>query len=254
MAGWKLNRVFVAGVVSPVVSIALYIVVYSTLTSASHNLNRDWLFRLSVSALAMILPSIFVFVLGVKESRRSPLTMLSKVGIGIAVLALGLAARPIADGILRSRQERNMAMHDVAAPQFEAADFEGNTYRLTDQKGKVVLVNRWATWCGPCLVEMPQLEKLYQERKDKGLIVLGLSDQEVAAQRRFLQKTPVTYPLLTMGNGVPGFYRDIVKFPATFLIDREGRLRAIPSTDGSFEGIKNSVDELLTQSGLPNKP
>lgn len=248
MATFRFNRVFVAGVLAPVASILLYVVVYSTLTSASHNLNRDWLFRLSASAFAMTLPSILALVLAVRQSRRKPLTTLSKVGVGVAVLALGLVARPLTDGILRQKQERNMAMRDVAAPLFETADIDGNSYRLSDQKGKVVLINRWATWCGPCRVEMPKLEQLYKERKEQGFVVFGLSDEQSAKQKRYLSKVSLSYPMLTMGSGVPEFYRDIVRFPASFLIDREGRLQPIPATEDPFVGIKSEVDQLLEQS------
>ena len=245
MGGVRFNRVFVAGVVAPVASVVLYMVVYSALTSASRDVTRDWLFRLSVSTLAMLLPGIFVIVLAVKQSRRMRLSVLAKVGVAIAVLGIGLAARPVMDGVLRWRQERNMAMHDVAAPLFETTDIEGNSYRLSDQKGKVVLINRWATWCGPCRVEMPELEQLYKDRKEQGFVIFGLSDEQLATQKRYLSKMPISYPMLTMGSGVPDFYRDIARFPASFLIDREGRLQPVPATEDPFVGIKSEVDQLL---------
>jgi thiol-disulfide isomerase/thioredoxin len=252
MARFGINRVFVAGAIAPVASILLYIVVYSALTSLSHNLKSDWLLRLSVSALAMTLPSIFVFVLAVKQARRKPLTTLSKVGIAIAVLALGFVARPLSDGILRSKQERNMAMHDVAAPLFETVDIAGTTHRLSDEKGKVVLINRWATWCGPCRIEMPELDKLYKDRKDQGLVVFGLSDEGAATQQRFLAKVPVSYPMLTMSSGVPDFYRDVARYPATYLMDRDGRLQPVSATEDSFAGIEDKVELLLMQNGQRN--
>jgi peroxiredoxin len=254
MASIRFNRVFVAGVVSPVASGLLYVVVYSALTAASHNLNEDWLSRLSIATFAMVLPSVFVFVLAVRQSRTKPLTALSKVGIAIAVLALGLVIKPATDAVLRFKQERNMALHDVAAPSFESVDLDGNPQRLSDQKGKVVLVNRWATWCGPCQVEMPELDQLYKDRKDQGLIVFGLSDQDAGDQKKFLQRTPVTYPMLTMTSGVPGFYRDVARFPASFLIDRQGRLHTISNADGSFAGIKNAVDQFLVKGAASNQP
>jgi thiol-disulfide isomerase/thioredoxin len=254
MASIRFNRVFVAGVASPVASALLYVVVYSAMTAASHNLNKDWLFRLSIATFAMVLPSVFVFVLAFRQSHETGLSALSKVGIAIAVLALGLVIKPATDGVLRFKQERNMALNDVAAPSFVSVDLDGNPQRLSDQEGKVVLVNRWATWCGPCLLEMPELDQLYKSRKDQGLIVYGLSDQDIADQKKFLQKTPVTYPMLTMTGGVPGFYRDVARFPASFLIDREGRLHTIPNADGSFAGIKKAVDQLLVQGGASSQP
>ena len=90
------------------------------------------------------------------------------------------------------KQTRNMAMHGVPAPFFDTQDIFGKSERLADQEGKVVLINVWATWCAPCRNEMPKLDKLYRERKDKGLVVFGLSDQSVSVQQKYLQKVPVT--------------------------------------------------------------
>ena len=138
-----------------------------------------------------------------------------------------------------------MAMHDVAAPLFDTVDTEGNTERLSDQSGKVVLVNIWATWCAPCRNEMPKLDHLYRERKEKGLVVFGLSDEDVSVQQKYVQQVPVSYPLLTQKGKVPNFYRDIARYPAIFLIDRRGRLQPAPSPDQPFEKLEAAVDALL---------
>jgi|SRR5215831_11449805 len=246
MAKVGINRIFVAGVAAPFASLLLYVVVYSSLTKLSHNLRSDWLFRLSVSTIAMIVPSVLVFALAVKQPRRGRLSLLSKIGVGIAILTLGFVVKPVSDGILRWRQEKNMSLRDVAAPLFETADLGGRVVRLSDQKGKVVLINRWATWCGPCRIEMPALEQLYERRKDQGFVVYGLSDESVAIQQRFLSKVPVTYPMLTMSSGVPDLYRDIARYPASFLVDREGRLQPVPDAGDSFADVEGEVDHLLS--------
>jgi hypothetical protein len=92
---------------------------------------------------------------------------------------------------------------------------------------------------------MPKLDRLYQERKDQGLIVFGLSDEEVAVQRKYLQQVPVSYPLLTLSGQVPSFYRDIARYPAIFRIDRRGRLQPAPGPDQPFEKVEAAVDALL---------
>ena len=163
----------------------------------------------------------------------------------LAILSLGIAWKPVSDGILRSKQTRNMAMHDVSAPLFDTQDTLGNTERLADQEGKVVLINIWATWCGPCRNEMPKLDQLYRERKDKGLVVFGLSDEDVNVQQKYLQRVPVSYPLLTQKGNVPDLYRDIARYPAIFLIDRSGRLQPAPGPDQPFEKLQAAVDTLL---------
>ncbi len=241
----RLNRVFVAGVVAPFAAFLVYGLVYSLMTSLSRDLERDWGFRLFVAAVAMALPSVLTFVLAFKQSRQMKLPILSKIGIVIAALTLGLVANPAHDGILRSRQERNMALHDVAAPQFDTKDISGRVQRLSDQKGKVVLINLWATWCAPCRIEMPKLDHLYQERKELGLVVFGLSAEDVETQEKFFAKVPVSYPLLTVTTGVPGFYRDVARYPALFLVDRNGQLQPLPEPGESFTSIEAAVDKLL---------
>jgi peroxiredoxin len=98
---------------------------------------------------------------------------------------------------------------------------------------------------------MPLLDQLYRNRKDRGLVVFGISNESVAKQQRFLEKVPVTYPLLTLNGQVPSLYRDISRYPATFLIDREGRLQPAPDPEQSFDKLVSSVDSLLGSSAAP---
>ena len=238
-------RVLISGILSPLAALVLYALVYSTLTRISADRERDWLFRLSLSTLAMTLPFLVTLALAIKDVRRHALSLSGKIGLAIAILSLSLAWNPVSDGITRWRQSRNMAMRDVPAPAFDMPDLDGRTQRLEDQKGKVVLVNIWATWCEPCKSEMPKLDRLYRERKDQGFVVFGLSDEDVAVQRKFLEQVGVTYPLLTINGQVPSLYRDIARYPAIFLIDRGGKLQTAPSPDQPFEKVESAVDALL---------
>jgi peroxiredoxin len=181
-----------------------------------------------------------------KARRTGGFHLSAKIGLLVAILSLGLAASPIRDGLLRARQTRNMAMHGVAAPLFDTVDINGNAERLSDQVGKVVLVNIWATWCGPCRREMPKLDHLYREQKDKGLVVFGISDEAVGVQQKYLQQVPVSYPLLTVKGTIPNLYTDIARYPAIFLIDRSGRLQPAPGPDQSFEKLEAAVEALLS--------
>ena len=92
---------------------------------------------------------------------------------------------------------------------------------------------------------MPKLDHLYRERKDKGLVVFGISDEDVGVQQKYLQKVPVSYPLLTVKGTVPGLYRDIARYPAIFLIDCNGRLQTAPGPDQPFEKLEAAVEALL---------
>jgi peroxiredoxin len=238
-------RVLIAGICSPLAAIILYVLVYSILTRFSADLEKDWLFRLSLSTLAMTVPFLFTLVLVRRDRRRHPLTVSAKVGLALAIASLALALKPVSDGITRSKQSRNLAMRDVAAPPFDTPDLLGKVQRLQDQKGKVVLLNIWATWCGPCRQEMPKLDRLYRERENRGFIVFGLSQEDADLQRKFLEHVPVSYPLLTVQGSVPQIYRDIARYPAMFLIDRQGRLQPAPGPDQPFAKVEAAVDNLL---------
>ncbi|HXM22121.1 MAG TPA: redoxin domain-containing protein [Terriglobales bacterium] len=238
-------RVLASGILSPLAALFLHVLVYTTLTRFSADLEKDWLFRLSLSTVVMTAPFLVTLALAIKDRRRHALSLSAKVGLAIAILSLGLAWHPVSDGITRSKQSRNLAMRDVAAPLFDTVDILGKTQRLADHKGDVVLVNIWATWCKPCRNEMPKLDRLYQERKHQGFIVFGLSDESVEQQRKFVEQVPVSYPLLTLTGEVPNLYRDIARYPAIFLIDRRGRLQPAPGPDQPFEKVEAAVDALL---------
>jgi peroxiredoxin len=156
-----------------------------------------------------------------------------------------LIAKPVNDGITRSKQERNSLMHGVPAPVFNTSDIFGKTHRLADYEGKVVLVNIWATWCAPCRAEMPKLDQLYREKESQGFIVFGISDEEIATQRNYLQQVSVSYPLLTLSGTVPNLYKDVARYPANFLIDRQGNLQLAPDPGKPFEQLATAVDALL---------
>jgi peroxiredoxin len=238
-------RVLLFGILSPLAAFFLYVLVYGTLTRYSANLEKDWLFRLSVSTLAMTVPFFMTLALAIKDHGRHKISLAGKVGLAIAFLSLALTWKPVSDGILRSRQSRNLALRDVAAPPFDTPDLQGKIQRLADEKGKVVLVNIWATWCGPCRQEMPKLDRLYREHQDQGFIVFGLSDESIDQQRKFVEQVPVTYPLLTVSGTIPNLYRDIARYPAIFLIDRQGRLQPAPGPDQPFAKVEAAVDALL---------
>jgi len=92
---------------------------------------------------------------------------------------------------------------------------------------------------------MPKLDRLYRERKDQAFIVFGLSDEDADLQRKYVEKVPVSYPLLTLRGEVPHLYRDIARYPAIFLIDRQGRLQTAPGPDQPFERVEAAVGYLL---------
>ena len=109
-------------------------------------------------------------------------------------------------------------------PEFALKDLGGKTWTFSELRGKVVLVNFWATWCPPCRKEMPDLETLYQRFGPKGLVVLGISDEEAAKVEPFIRERKVSFPvLLDPGRKVNEMFV-VQGIPRSFVYDREGRL------------------------------
>jgi peroxiredoxin len=109
---------------------------------------------------------------------------------------------------------------------FTLAELGGKTWTLKEQLGKVVVLNFWATWCPPCRKEMPDLEMLYREFKDQGLVILAISDEDAEKVRPFIAEQKVTYPiLLDPGRKVNELFQ-IEGIPKTFVYDRNGKLVA----------------------------
>jgi thiol-disulfide isomerase/thioredoxin len=238
-----------AGMVSPTLAGALGILSYSSLTRASADRDSDFVFRLTLTVLAMALPCIATLAIAGFARRRRPLGAAGRAGVGLAIASLVLTWIPVNGLIARHRQAQNLALDVVMAPPFDTVDIRGERHRLEDHAGKVILINIWATWCGPCRAEMPQIERLYQSRKENGLMVFGLSTEEAARQRQFAEDVVVSYPLLTVEGNVPETYSQTGRYPANFLIDREGRLRTAPSTDEPFSSLEATVDALLAAPG-----
>jgi cytochrome c biogenesis protein CcmG/thiol:disulfide interchange protein DsbE len=112
-------------------------------------------------------------------------------------------------------------------PDFELPDLDGHAKRLSEFRGKVVVLNYWATWCPPCVDEMPSLEKLHQSLSDKGLAVVGISvDERFSDIVDFVKTYGLTFTILhDNGRKVARSYQSF-KYPETYIIDREGRLQS----------------------------
>lgn len=129
---------------------------------------------------------------------------------------------------------------------FTLTDMSGKSWTLHDLRGKVVLVNFWATWCPPCRSEMPDLEALYKEFKNKGFVVLAISDEDADKVKPYIAQYRYTYPiLLDAGRKVHEAF-NIEGIPKSFVYDREGKLVA-QSMDMR---TKRQFLEMLAAAGL----
>ena len=138
------------------------------------------------------------------------------------------------------------------APPIVAAALEqpGQERTLTDYKGKVVLLNVWATWCEPCRVEMPSIERLYREFGPQGLVVLGVSVDDPGAEdaiRDFVKEYGLTFTILHDAKQQTKTNYQVTGFPETFVIGREGTIRkkVIGAADWNSEANRALIRELL---------
>ncbi len=111
----------------------------------------------------------------------------------------------------------------LAAPSFRLKDLNGKEVKLEDHRGKIVFLNFWATWCLPCRAEMPSMEKLYTQFKDRDFIILAVDLQEGTNKVRALkEKFELHFPILLDSDGRVGLMYGVRSIPTTYLIDREG--------------------------------
>lgn len=114
----------------------------------------------------------------------------------------------------------------AATPEFELPDLHGTIHRLADYRGDWVVVNYWATWCPPCLAEMPELAWFSEQYADQGVTVLGLDieDIEVAELQAFVEDLGVNYPILLAGITPPEGMPAILGLPMTFVVSPDGEI------------------------------
>lgn len=136
------------------------------------------------------------------------------------------------------------------APGFSLKTIEGKTVQLSDYKGQVVMINFWASWCGPCREEMPLLEAMYSSYKKAGFVLLGITiDENINDAKEFLGKSPVTFPILSDNKGkVASLYKNRA-MPSSYFIDRQGNLAYLHKgyRPGDEKSYKSTIKSLLAK-------
>ncbi|CAM3792291.1 peroxiredoxin family protein [Marinicrinis lubricantis] len=130
------------------------------------------------------------------------------------------------------------------APDFQLVSLDGEEVKLTDYRGKKVLLNFWATWCPPCRVEMPHMEKFYNDFKTEEVVILGVNlthtEESVANVPIFVADFGLTFPIVFDEKGQVSKLYQVVAYPTTYLIDSDGIIRE------KFQGAINY--EIMDQS------
>jgi cytochrome c biogenesis protein CcmG/thiol:disulfide interchange protein DsbE len=134
------------------------------------------------------------------------------------------------------------------APDFTLKDSMGRPVKLSDFKGKVVLLNFWATWCGPCKIEIPWLIEFEQQYKEQGLVVLGVSMDEEGWEvvKPYVEKSKINYRVLIGDDMTAQLYGGVDSLPTSFMLDRQGRIASTHTGLVSKSIFENDIKTLLS--------
>ncbi|MEO8661945.1 MAG: redoxin domain-containing protein [Bryobacteraceae bacterium] len=170
-------------------------------------------------------------------SRRAPLAT----AFVLAITLVGCSSSTSVHAEVKPEGKRN------SAPDFTLKDNDGRTVKLSDYKGKVVLLNFWATWCGPCKIEIPWFMDFEKQYKDHGFSVLGVAmdDEGWQVVRPFLSEHKVNYRVMVGDEITAQLYQGLDSLPTTFVLDRDGRIAATHVGLVSKSEYQNEITQLL---------
>lgn len=181
-------------------------------------------------------------------------------GMGLCLL-VALAAIGLTVKVSLDPSQTNFSLGPTAvdalpagdpAPEFALQDLEGKEVSLADQKGQVVLVDFWATWCGPCVQELPHIQAIHQKYRDQGLIVLAVStDIQKDIVQPFISKNKYTFPVLHADSEIQSNY-GVSGIPTVYIIDRQGSIRFhhVGYGPGGEKQLEKEVEQLLVEKTL----
>jgi thiol-disulfide isomerase/thioredoxin len=163
---------------------------------------------------------------------------------------VGLVLGLFAITTLNAQAELLAVANSPLAPDFTLKTHGGGNYRLTEQRGSVILVNFWATWCGPCRQEMPILDALAKKYADLGVQVVGVNvETETDGVQSYLSEVPVSFPILLDLENIASKAYDVKAMPTTVIIDKDGRVRALHRSyqPGYEKKYEDDINGLLAE-------
>lgn len=168
-------------------------------------------------------------------------------------IVIALAGCRCSDSSNKNEQSNfNLISRGIKMPDFELTTVDGEVVKLSDYSGKIVLINVWATWCGPCKIEIPSFIRLMKKYADSGFVIIGTSaDARLSRQqlKQFADKMGINYPigLIIESNSARAVFSDVRSIPTTYIIDAKGNIRdkVIGATSESY--FESRIKKLLSE-------
>jgi peroxiredoxin len=177
------------------------------------------------------------------------MSKIQRIILYLLVLSTGAAWIAISADTMTATEKPPAPQAGFAAPDFTLQTSAGEEYKLSKLKGNAVLVNLWATWCPPCRAEMPAIEKMYQEYKDQGLVVLAINmtyQDDLANVPPFIQEYGLAFPVLLDETGVVGAAYQLRSLPSSYFIDRAGIIQEVVIGGPMSEALlRTRIEQIL---------
>lgn len=251
MKGFMLIGVYSAGFIIPFILLGLFTTQLMNLIKKYKNIVK---YTVKIGAFLMIVMGLFVFSgkLSYMQNNTNNSSSSTEYSTGKDATNSNSEENDKSNGTASSNKPEE---NKTPAIDFELKDQYGKTHKLSDYKGKVVFLNFWATWCPPCKMEMPDIQKIYEKYEKQGekseVVVLSVAapntqdEKDIDGIKAFLEENGYTYPVLMDDGGYTfGAYR-ISSLPTTFMIDKEGNVFGYVQGGLTQEAMESIIEQTI---------